>query len=78
MKKPLRAILVVIGDVQRVKKKQIQHTFTAGQFLLYSRFVERLDGVYYMDMPPQADKLAKDGLLMPFKNLLNDLPAFVL
>jgi len=77
LKKPIRAILVVIGDVQRVKKKQIQHTFTAGQFVLYSRFVERLDGVYYMDMPPQADKIAKDGLLMPFKNLLNDLPAFI-
>jgi hypothetical protein len=73
-----KSILVVIGDVQRVKGNKIQHTFTAGQFRLYSRFVDQMDGVYYLDVPPQAESLVADGLLKPFDQLPGDLPGLLL
>jgi hypothetical protein len=68
-----KSILIVIGDVQRVEENRIQHTFTAGQFRLYSLFVDRMDGVYYLDVPPQAESLVQDGLLKPFEQLPTDL-----
>jgi hypothetical protein len=72
--RPSKSILLVIGDVQRVQGNRIQHTFTAGQFRLYSLFVERMDGVYFLDVPPQAESLVADGLLKPFDQLPGDLP----
>jgi hypothetical protein len=77
LKQKISAILIVVGDVQRVKNDQIQHTFTAGQFILYSKYIEQLDGVYYMDIPPQADRLVRDGLLSPFSKLVSDLPRLI-
>jgi hypothetical protein len=68
-----RCILIVIGDVQRKEGRGVSHTFTAGQFRLYSRFIAKLDGVFYCDVPPQAASLVKDGLLAPFSKL----PAFL-
>lgn len=76
LNKKIKAILVVVGDVQRVKNDKIQHTFTAGQFRLYSKFVEQLDGVYFMDIPPQAESLVSEGFLSPFSRLLRDLKKF--
>ena len=74
---PSKSILVVIGDVQRVKGNKVRHTFTAGQFRLYSLFVERMDGVYFLDVPPQAESLVSDGLLKPFDQLPGDLPGLL-
>jgi hypothetical protein len=68
-----KCILIVIGDVQRKEGGGVSHTFTAGQFRLYSKFIAKLDGVFYCDVPPQAASLVKDGLLAPF----SQLPAFL-
>jgi len=59
---PAKSILIVLGDVQRKETnsmQQIQHTFTAGQFPLYSEHVFKLDGTYYFDIPPQATSLER-------------------
>jgi hypothetical protein len=53
---PPKYILVVIGDVQRVSDIGVQHTFTAGQFQLYWEHLTPMDGIYYIDVPPQAGK----------------------
>ncbi len=60
---PPKSILIVIGDVQRAGRAGVQHTFTAGQFLLYWKYLTPLDGVYYIDVPPQAETPAFDGRL---------------
>lgn len=68
-----KCILVVIGDAQRKQGASISHTFTAGQFRLYSQFIAKLDGVFYCDIPPQAAPLVEAGLLSP----LSKLPEFL-
>lgn len=55
LENPPKSILVVIGDVQRVGDANVQHTFTAGQFKLYWEYLTPMDGVYYIDVPPQAE-----------------------
>lgn len=52
---PIKSIMIVIGDVQRIGRNRVQHTFTAGQFLLYWDYLTKMDGVYYIDIPPQVE-----------------------
>ena len=51
---PPKTLLIAVGDVQRVGKKNVQHTFTAGQLLLYWNYITKMDGIYFIDLPPQA------------------------
>lgn len=62
-KHPPKSILIVIGDVQRIGLASVQHTFTAGQFLLYWKYITPLDGVFYIDVPPQAETPEFQGRL---------------
>lgn len=66
---PPKSILIVIGDVQRDGMSRVRHTFTAGQFLLYWKYITPLDGVFYIDIPPQAEDPAFHGLLKPLRDL---------
>ncbi len=60
---PPKSILIVVGDVQRIRGLRVQHTFTAGQFLLYWKYITQLDGVFYIDVPPQAESAEFQGNL---------------
>lgn len=73
-----RYILVVIGDVQRVRDTGVQHTFTAGQFQLYWEHLTPMDGVYYIDVPPQAETKEFGGHIKRLKDLFrSDIKAMV-
>ncbi len=67
--KPPQSILLVVGDVQRVGDAGVAHTFTAGQFLMYWKYITPLDGVYYIDVPPQAETESFKGKLKPLREL---------
>lgn len=76
--RPPKSILIVIGDVQRAGLDGVQHTFTAGQFLLYWKYITPLDGVYYIDVPPQAEGQAFEGRLKRLWQLFGqDLPSLL-
>jgi hypothetical protein len=75
---PPKSILIVIGDVQRAGLSNVQHTFTAGQFLLYWKYITPLDGVYYIDVPPQAETQEFEGRLKRLWQLFDtDLESLV-
>jgi hypothetical protein len=75
---PPKSILVVVGDIQRLGIGKVQHTFTDGQFLLYWKHVAKLDGVYYIDVPPQAESEAFGGLIKRLQELFRtDLGALL-
>jgi len=67
----------VIGDVQRAGLSNVQHTFTAGQFLLYWKYITPLDGVYYIDVPPQAETQEFEGRLKRLWQLFGYGPGVV-
>ncbi len=68
---PPKSILIVVGDVQRIGVAAVQHTFTAGQFLLYWKYLTPLDGVFYIDVPPQAETAAFQNRLKPLSQLFS-------
>lgn len=76
---PPKSILIVIGDAQRQGKNgRVQHTFTAGQFLLYWEHLTPLDGVYYIDVPPQAEPSVFKGKIKRLQELFSkDIAAMV-
>jgi hypothetical protein len=75
---PPKSILIVIGDVQRTGDSAVQHTFTAGQFLLYWKYIAALDGAFYIDVPPQAETPAFKGRLEPLWKLFDSELATIL
>lgn len=78
IKEPPKSIIVVIGDIQRIGGNSVQHTFTAGQFQLYWNYLTPMDGVYYIDVPPQAETAAFRGRLKRLYELFaHDLKIFL-
>ena len=65
-----KVIGIFQNDVQRKGKNNISYTLVSGLFMVYSRFLTELDGVYYMDPPPNAYKAAYKHNMYQFSRLL--------
>ena len=73
-----RVIGIFQNDVQRKGKDSISYTLVSGSFMVYSRFLTELDGVYYLDSPPNAYRAAYKHNMYSFsKFLLHDLWNFL-
>ena len=53
-KQDVKVIGIFLNDVQRKEQNKISYTFVAGLFMVYTKFLTELDGVYYIDPPPNA------------------------
>jgi len=49
---PVKVIGIFLNDVQRKADTGISYTFVSGLFMVYSEFLVRLDGAYWVDRPP--------------------------
>jgi hypothetical protein len=67
---PQKVIGVFLNDVQRKESDNISYTLVSGLFMVYSKFLTKLDGVYYLDVPPKALKSPYNKLIKPFSDLL--------
>lgn len=71
IKHSIHTAAIFVHDVQRVGPAKISRTFLPGLFLVYWQFITPLDGVFYLDPPPQIDDEAYSDKLAPFHTLLN-------
>ncbi len=53
---PQKVIGIFLNDVQRKESDNISFTLVSGLFMVYSKFLTELEGVYYLDPPPNANK----------------------
>ena len=53
-KQDVKVIGIFLNDVQRKEQNKISYTFVAGLFMVYTKFLTELNGVYYIDPPPNA------------------------
>ena len=51
-KHPVKVVGIFLNDVQRKETKQISYTFVSGLFMVYTKFLTELEGVYFIDTPP--------------------------
>jgi hypothetical protein len=64
-----KVIGVFLNDVQRMKKNNISFTLVSGLFMVYSNFLTELEGIYYLDPPPNALKEPYSNYMKPFSEL---------
>lgn len=70
VKHPQKVIGIFLNDVQRKNHDNISYTLVSGLFMVYSNFLVKLDGVYYLDPPPIALRPPYDEYIKPFSELL--------
>lgn len=65
-----KVIGIFLNDVQRKEEDNISFTLVSGLFMVYSNFLTELDGVYYLDPPPNAKKEPYNKYMKSFSNLI--------
>lgn len=69
-----KVIGIFLNDVQRKEDNNISFTLVSGLFMVYTKFLTRLEGIYYLDLPPTALKKPYSDFMRPFSSLIiNDL-----
>ena len=65
-----KVIGIFLNDVQRKENNNISFTLVSGLFMVYSKFLTELEGVYYLDPPPNALKEPFNKYMKPFSELV--------
>ncbi|MCD4697789.1 MAG: hypothetical protein K8S16_16310 [Bacteroidales bacterium] len=65
-----KVIGIFLNDVQRKGDDNISFTLVSGLFMVYSKFLTQLDGVFYIDPPPNAQKAPYNKYMKPFSQLI--------
>lgn len=67
---PQKVIGIFLNDVQRKQTNNISFTLVSGLFMVYSKFLTELEGIYYLDSPPNAIKKPYSDYMKPFSELI--------
>jgi len=65
-----KVIGIFLNDVQRQKMNNISFTLVSGLFMVYTKFLTELEGIYYIDPPPNALKEPCCKHMKPFSELV--------
>lgn len=69
-KHDVKVIGIFLNDVQRKEDNNISFTFVSGLFMVYTEFLTKLEGVYFLDMPPKTTESPYNKHIFPFSNFL--------
>jgi len=67
---PQKVIGIFLNDVQRKETSNISYTLVSGLFMVYSKFLVELEGIYYLDPPPNATKKPYSDYMKRFSELI--------
>lgn len=70
VKHPQKVIGIFLNDVQRKETDNISFTLVSGLFMVYSKFLTELEGIYYLDPPPNANKKPYSDYMKKFSELI--------
>ncbi|NEW85393.1 MAG: hypothetical protein GZ094_23945 [Mariniphaga sp.] len=65
-----KVIGIFLNDVQRKENNNISYTLVSGLFMVYTDFLTKLEGIYYLDPPPNAFKEPFSRHMKPFSELV--------
>ncbi len=68
---PQKVIGIFLNDVQRKENDNIGFTLVSGLFMVYSKFLTKLEGIYYLDPPPNAIKKPYSDYMSRFSDLIS-------
>ena len=67
---PVKVVGIFLNDVQRKNTDKISYTFVSGLFMVYTKFLTRLEGAYFVDPPP----ITKDS---PYNEHISSFSKFI-
>lgn len=65
-----KVIGIFLNDVQRKETNNISYTLVSGLFMVYSKFLTELEGIYYLDPPPNSQKAPYNKYMKTVSQLL--------
>lgn len=72
----VKVVGIFLNDVQRARRKdgsqKISYTLVSGLFMVYTEFLMKLDGVYFIDPPPSAIIPPLNNHIFPFSKFIVD------
>lgn len=68
----VKFIGIFLNDVQRKGDDGISYTLVSGLFMVYTSFLMKLEGIYYLDKPPVANKAPHSTHIFDFTKLLSE------
>ena len=78
VKHPQKVIGIFLNDVQRKETNNISFTLVSGLFMVYNKFLTKIEGIYYLDPPPNATKKPYSEHMKRFSELITtDLPVLL-
>ena len=69
---PQKVIGIFVNDVQRKEHNNISYTLVSGLFMVYTQFLTELQGIYYLDPPPNAFKKPYSNHIKCFSELITE------
>jgi len=69
-KHPVKVVGIFLNDVQRKETEKTSYTFVSGLFMVYTKFLTQLEGVYFVDPPPVTRKA-------PFNQHISSFSKFI-
>jgi hypothetical protein len=69
---PVKVVGIFLNDVQRKETEKISYTFVSGLFMVYTKFLTRLEGVYFVDPPPITKDSPYNEHISPFSKFIAD------
>jgi len=70
---PVRILGISQNDIQRkddTGEPRISYTFVSNLFMVYTRFLAKLEGYYYLDVPKKAKEIPFNKYIFPFSKFL--------
>ncbi|MBW2364249.1 MAG: hypothetical protein JRF25_04045 [Deltaproteobacteria bacterium] len=69
---PVQVVGIFLNDVQRKETEKISYTFVSGLFMVYTKFLTRLEGVYFVDPPPITKTAPYNEHIAAFSKFIAD------
>ncbi len=66
----VKVVGIFHNDVQRKGEDNISYTLVSGRFMIYTNFLIQLDGVYFIDPPPNTKEHPFDKHIFPFSKFI--------
>jgi hypothetical protein len=74
----VKVVGIFLNDVQRQKTDKISYTFVSGLYMVYTKFLTGVEGTYFIDLPPVAERKPYSDLIFPFSRfLIKDIWKFI-
>jgi hypothetical protein len=66
----VKVVGIFLNDVQRKEKDNISFTFVSGLFMVYTKFLTKLESLYFVDMPPKTKESPYNQYIFPFSKFI--------